>query len=128
MRLSSMGQLALAVKESFATITVDRHTENNNTREVAPSSTQNRYVDSVEFSDRALELYMGAAAGMSSSEELDTDKGQEDPAANHQQQQPHRASQTYSVEHRLLRAFELCVAIIASGQGPVFSSAFCLET
>jgi hypothetical protein len=31
---------------------------------------------------------MGAAAGMSSSEEFDTDKGQEDPAANHQQQQP----------------------------------------
>ncbi len=56
MRLSSMGQLALAVKESFATITVDRHTEDNNTREVAPSSTQNRYVDSVEFSDRALDL------------------------------------------------------------------------
>ena len=86
MRLSSMGQLALAVKESFATITVDRHTEDNNTREVAPSSTQNRYVDSVEFSDRALELYMSVAAGMSSSEEFDTDKGQEDPAANQQQQ------------------------------------------
>jgi hypothetical protein len=87
MRLSSMGQLALAVKESFATITVDRHTEDN-IKKITPPSTQNRYVDSVEFSDRALELYMGAAAGMSSSEEFDTDKGQEDPAANQQQQQP----------------------------------------
>ncbi len=88
MRLSSMGQLAVAFKESFTTITVDRHIEDNNIKKVTPSSTQSRYVDSVEFSDRALELYMGAAAGMSSSEEFDTDKGQEDPAANHQQQQP----------------------------------------
>jgi hypothetical protein len=29
---------------------------------------------------------MSVAAGMSSSEEFDTDKGQEDPAANQQQQ------------------------------------------
>jgi len=68
MRLSNMGQLALAVKESFATIAVDRHVEDNNIKKVTPPSTQNRYVDSVEFSDRALQLYMGAAAGMSSSE------------------------------------------------------------
>jgi hypothetical protein len=30
MRLSSMGQLAVAFKESFTTITVDRHIEDNN--------------------------------------------------------------------------------------------------
>jgi len=89
MRLSNMGQLALAVKESFATIAVDRHVEDNNIKKVTPPSTQNRYVDSVEFSDRALQLYMGASAGMSSSEEFNSDKGQEeDPAANQQKEQP----------------------------------------
>ena len=76
MRISSMSQLAVAVKESFATITIDRidrHTEENSMKEVTPSI-QIRYVDSVEFSDRELELYMNADTGTSINEKLDTVK------------------------------------------------------
>jgi len=91
MRISSMSQLAVAVKESFATITIDRidrHTEENSMKEVTPSI-QIRYVDSVEFSDRELELYMNADTGTSINEKLDTDQGrEEDTDANQQQQQP----------------------------------------
>ncbi|MCR4289573.1 MAG: hypothetical protein NUV86_04855 [Candidatus Scalindua sp.] len=85
MRLSGMSQLAAAVKESFATITIDRRTEENNIKKVLPSI-QNRYIDSVEFSDRALELSMGTDTETSSNEKLDTDQGQEEnPGANQQQ-------------------------------------------
>ncbi|HJO56276.1 MAG TPA: hypothetical protein QF423_06335 [Candidatus Scalindua sp.] len=91
MRISSMSQLAIAVKESFATITIDRidrHTEENSMKEVTPSI-QNRYIDSVEFSDRALELYMNTDSRTSVNEKLDTDQGlEESPDANQQQQQP----------------------------------------
>ena len=91
MHLSNMGQLAAAVRESFATITVDRidrHTEKNSIKEVTPSI-QNRYIDSVELSDRALELYKNADTGTSINEKLDTDQGlKEDPGANQQKQQP----------------------------------------
>jgi len=84
MRLSGISQLAAAVKESFATITIDRRTEENNIKKILPSI-QNRYIDSVEFSDRALELSMGADTETSSSEKLDTDQGQEEnPDANQQ--------------------------------------------
>ena len=85
MRLSGMSQLAVAVKESFETITIDRHTEDNNIKKVLPSI-QNRYIDSVEFSDRALELSMGTDTETNSNEKLDTDPGQkENPGANQQQ-------------------------------------------
>jgi len=91
MHLSNMGQLAAAVRESFATITVDRidrHTEENSTKKVTPSI-QNRYIDSVELSDKALELYTNADTGTSINQKLDTDQGlQEDPGANQQKQQP----------------------------------------
>jgi len=91
MHLSNMGQLAAAVRESFATITVDRidrHTEENSTKKVTPSI-QSRYIDSVELSDKALELYMNADTGTSINQKLDTDQGlQEDPGANQQKQQP----------------------------------------
>ncbi len=88
MRLSNMGQLAAAVKESFATITIDRQAEENSKKEVTPSI-QNRYIDSVELSDRALELYMNADSGTSVNEKPDTDQGlEEGPDANQQQQQP----------------------------------------
>ncbi len=88
MRISSMSQLAVAVKESFATITIDRHTEGNSIKEVTPSI-QNRYIDSVELSNRALELYVNADSGTSVNEKLDTDKElEEDPDTNQQQQQP----------------------------------------
>ncbi len=88
MRLTSMSQLAVAVKESFATITIDRQAEDNNIKEVTPSL-QNRYIDSVELSDRALELYMNADSGTSVKEKPDTDQGLEElPGANQQQQQP----------------------------------------
>ncbi len=91
MQLSNMGQLAAAVRESFATITVDRidkHTEENSTKKVTPS-VQNRYIDSVELSNRALELYMNADSGTSVNEKPDTDPGlEEGPDANQKQQQP----------------------------------------
>ena len=91
MHLSNMGQLAAAVRESFATITIDRidrHTEENSIKKVTPSK-QNRYIDSVEFSDRALELYMNANSETRINEKIDTDQGlEEDPGANQQQQQP----------------------------------------
>ncbi len=88
MHLSNMGQLAAAVKESFATITIDRQAEENSVKEVTPPI-QNRYVDSVEFSDRALELYMNADTGTNTNEKFDTDQGQEDdPAENQKKQQP----------------------------------------
>ncbi len=87
MRISSMSQLAVAVKESFATITLDRYTEENSIKEITPSR-QNRYVDSVEFSNRALELYMGGDNGMNTNEKFDTDQGKKaDPGTNQQQNQ-----------------------------------------
>ncbi len=95
MRLTGMGQLAVAVKESLKTLTVDNNTEDDE----KASSIQNRYVDSVEFSDRAIELSMQADTetdfneesdkGLKEEpdtgfeEESDTDQGQEeDPATN----------------------------------------------
>ncbi len=87
MRLSNMGQLAAAVKESFATITIDRQAEENSMKEVT-QSIQNRYIDSVELSDRALELYMNADSGTNVNERPGTDQGlEEGPGANQQQQQ-----------------------------------------
>jgi hypothetical protein len=54
MHLSGMGQLAATVKESLKTLAVDNYTVNNK----KASSIQSRYVDSVELSDRAIELSM----------------------------------------------------------------------
>ncbi len=86
MRLTGINQLAVAVKESLETLTIDSHTENNNNKKVLPS-VQNRYIDSVEFSDRALELSMGVDTETASN--TDTDQGQEEnPGANQQQQGP----------------------------------------
>ncbi|KHE94040.1 MAG: hypothetical protein K8F52_17910 [Candidatus Scalindua rubra] len=85
MHLSGMNQLATAVKESFATITIDRRTEENNIKKILPSI-QNRYIDSAEFSDRALELSIGTETETNSNEKLDTDQEQEEnPEANQQQ-------------------------------------------
>ncbi len=87
MRLSSMGQLAAAVKESFNTITIDRHTEDNSVNNVQPP-VQNRYIDSVEFSDRALELYMDTGTETNFKAEFGTDRRQkENPDTNHQKQE-----------------------------------------
>ncbi len=89
MRITGMGQLAAAVKETFATITVDRQTEDNTINNVAPQSIQNRYNDSVELSEKALELLMGTDTESNSKAEFDTDRKQkENPDANHQQKQP----------------------------------------
>ncbi len=95
MRLSSMGQLAAAVKESIATITVDRQTEDNGNRiNNFQSSVQNRYIDTVEFSDKALELYMDADTETSSRAESNTDSRQkENSGANHQQQEEQEQKQ-----------------------------------
>jgi hypothetical protein len=76
MLLSGMNQLGTAVKESLRTLTVDNHTE---VKEKVPSI-QKTYVDSVELSDRAIELSMGADTGTAFKEKSDTDQGQdEDP-------------------------------------------------
>ncbi len=90
MRLTGMNQLAVAVKESLATLTIDSHTESNNNKKVLPSI-QNSYIDSVEFSDRAIALSMGAVTETSSKTGLNTDTDQEHekkPGANQQQQEP----------------------------------------
>tara|TARA_Y100000031_G_C7966448_1_gene268362 strand:- start:100 stop:372 length:273 start_codon:yes stop_codon:yes gene_type:complete len=74
-----MGQLALTVKESLKTLALDNNTENG----VKVSSIQNRYIDSVELSDRAIQLSMQADTETRFKEETDTDLAQEEvPAAN----------------------------------------------
>ncbi len=79
MRLTGMGQLAVAVKESLKTLTLDNNTEDDEKF----SPIQNRYIDSVELSDRAIALSMQADTETGSEEEFDTDQGQkENPAAN----------------------------------------------
>ncbi len=89
MNVSGMGQWTAAVRESFAAITIDRHTEQDIAKQVTTSPIQNRYVDTVQISDRALELYMNADSGTNINERLDTDQGVEEaPAADQQQQQP----------------------------------------
>ena len=77
MRLSSMGQLALTVKESLKTLTLDNNTENG---EKAPF-VQNRYIDSVELSDRAIQLSMQADTETDFEEETVTDQRQEEVSA-----------------------------------------------
>ena len=84
MRLAGMGQLAVAVKESLKTLTLDNNTEDD---EKAPSI-QNRYIDSVEFSDRAIELSMQADTETDFNEESDTDQGQEGNPGTNQLQEP----------------------------------------
>ena len=89
MRLSGMGQLAAAVKETFATITIDRHTEVHSNINAAQPPVQSRCTDSVEFSEKALELLMGTDTETNSKAEFATDRKQkENPDANHQQEQP----------------------------------------
>ena len=89
MRVSGMGQWTAAVRESFAAITIDRQSEQDIAKQVTTSPIQNRYVDTVQISDRALELYMNADSGTNINEKLDTDQGQEEvPGADQQQQQP----------------------------------------
>ena len=89
MRVSGMGQWTAAVRESFAAITIDRQSEQDIAKQVTTSPVQNRYVDTVQISDRALELYMNADSGTNINERPDTDQGQEEvPGADQQQQQP----------------------------------------
>ena len=88
MRLSGMGQWTAAVKESFAAITIDRQSEQDIAKQVTTPPIQNRYADTVQLSDRALELYTNADSGKNINEKPDTDKGlEEDPDVNQQQQQ-----------------------------------------
>jgi|TARA_B100001971_G_C17739667_1_gene310054 hypothetical protein len=76
MRLASMNQLAITVKESLKTLAVDNYTVNNK----KASSIQSRYVDSVELSDRAIELSMQV--------DTETDQGQEGNVGTNQLQKP----------------------------------------
>jgi hypothetical protein len=85
-----MNQLAIAVKESLEILTVDSHTESNSNKKVQPSI-QNSYIDSVEFSDRAIALSMGAVTETNSETDSNTDTDQghkENPGTNQQQQEP----------------------------------------
>ncbi len=84
MRLSGMGQLALTVKESLKTLTLDNNTEDD---EKVPSI-QNRYIDSVELSDRAIALSMQVDTDTGFEEETDTDQGQEGNTGTNQRQEP----------------------------------------
>jgi len=92
MRLAGMGQLAVTVKESLKTLTLDNNTEDD---EKAPSI-QNRYIDSVEFSDRAIELSMQADTETDFNKESDTgfkkesetDQGQEEAPGTSQLKEP----------------------------------------
>ncbi len=84
MRLGSMSQLAVTVKESLKTLAVDNYTEDDE----KASSIQNRYVDSVELSDRAIELSMQADTETDFNEETETDQGQEGNPGTNQLQEP----------------------------------------
>ena len=84
MRLAGMGQLAVAVKESLKTLTLDNNTEDDE----KVSSIQNTYMDSVEFSDRAIELSMEADTETGFNEKSDTDQGQEGNPGTNQLQEP----------------------------------------
>ncbi len=84
MRLTGMNQLAVAVKESLETLVINNDTEDDD----KASSIQNRYVDSVEFSDMAIELSMEADTETGFNEESDTDQGQEGNPDTNQRQEP----------------------------------------
>ena len=84
MRLAGINQLAVAVKESLETLVINNITEDDE----KASSIQNRYVDSVEFSDRAIELSMEADTETGFNEESDTDGGQEGNPDTNQRQEP----------------------------------------
>ncbi len=89
MNVSGMGQWTAAVRESFAAITIDRQSEQDIVKKATTTSTQNRYVDSVQISDRALELYMNADSGTNINKKPATNQGpEEDSGVNQQQQQP----------------------------------------
>ena len=102
MRLAGMNQLGVAVKESLQYLTIDDHTEVD---EKAPSI-QNTYVDSVVFSDRAIELSMQADTEKGSSEKFDTgfkeepgsdQRQEEDPGTNQQQESAFTAAGSLNV-------------------------------
>lgn len=80
MRLESMGQLAVAVKESLKTLTLDNNTENGNSRNAL--STQTRYIDSVELSERAIQLSRQAEAETAVEVKPATVQREKAPAAN----------------------------------------------
>lgn len=79
MSLTVMGQLAVAVKESFKTLASDDSTEKG----VKFSSIQNNYIDSVELSDRAIQLSMQADTEAALKKKIETVQRQEEvPAPN----------------------------------------------
>jgi hypothetical protein len=82
MRLADIGQLAVTVKESLKTLAIDNYTKDDE----KASPIQNRYVDSVELSDRAIELSIQADTETGIEKKPDSgfiNKGQEEvPAAN----------------------------------------------
>ncbi len=79
MSLSSMGQMALTVKESLKSLALDNNTENGEKL----SSIQDNYIDSVELSDRAIQLSMQADTETALKKKIETVQRQEEvPAAN----------------------------------------------
>ena len=79
MRLSNMGQLALMALTSLKSLTVDKNRENGGKF----PSIQDNFIDSVELSDRAIQLSMQADTETDIEEVTDTNQRQEEvPAAN----------------------------------------------
>ncbi|GAX63067.1 chemotaxis protein histidine kinase and related kinases [Candidatus Scalindua japonica] len=84
MRLASMNQLAISVKEALGALTIDNQTEVN--EEV--STIQNSYMDSVEFSDRAIQLSMGLNTETYPKNEADTEQRREENPVTDQGKDP----------------------------------------
>ncbi len=79
MSLSSMGQMALTVKESLKSLALDNNTENGG----KALSIQTGYIDSVELSERAIQLSMQADTETAVEVKPATVQKQEEvPAAN----------------------------------------------
>ncbi len=84
MQLSGINQLAVAVKESFSTLTTDNYPA----AEEKVSPVQHTYIDSVEFSDRAIALSMGKDTDTDSRKTPATGQRQEEDPDTNLQQEP----------------------------------------
>lgn len=73
MQIAGMGQLGVTIKESFGTLIKDNHLD----ADKEASSIRNRYIDSVEFSDRAIELSRGVDIETSPKRKSEMDMRQE---------------------------------------------------
>ncbi len=89
----SIDQLTISIRESLKTLTADNYTEDD---EVTPSI-QDSYVDSIELSDRAIDLSTQADTETDFKEGPDTDQGQEEEDTGTNQQQEPAFTKTVSL-------------------------------